>query len=133
MCCFENAPLDPVVASEERFYATRELGMWVFGHTCDREMHERFRDEIEEVERARARGFEYGCWHSVIAPEGELGMHPRHALHEVAPEFFSALREIGFKMPVPERQQTYLVRLAHPALGVARRPSTPRRPSARPR
>lgn len=79
--------------AEERFYVMAMIELTVYGHTVDRWIKEHYPEDWPLTLESRKHGSEWGCWHSVACPDGELGSNSVGALRPIEFEAFAFARE----------------------------------------
>ena len=60
----------------ERFYIVAFPELTIYGHSIDRFTQEYYKEDWPGITRQRVYNNEWGCWHSVAAPDGEVGIQP---------------------------------------------------------
>lgn len=80
----------------EKFYVVAFPELTIYGHSIDRFTREHFPEDWPRITRTRLQGIEWGCWHSVLCPDGEIGNQDLQICVAIPPEIFMAAREKGW-------------------------------------
>lgn len=76
----------------EKFYIVAFPEVSIYGHTIDRFTKEHYREDLHVIMNQRVAGYEWGCWHSVMCPDGEVGSQPVEICASVSPQVFQNAR-----------------------------------------
>jgi hypothetical protein len=86
----------PEGGGDEKFYVAVFPELTIYGHTVDSWTKTRYPEDWQHTQDGRRRGMEFGCWHSVACPDGEIGSNDMRVLAPISYEQFVEAREKGW-------------------------------------
>lgn len=86
----------PEGGGDETCYISVFPELTVYGHTTDAHTQARYPEDWPLTIIGRERGREFGCWHSVMCPEGELSSAEMETLRVITFEQFDRARTEGW-------------------------------------
>jgi hypothetical protein len=92
--CFMSCD-PPEGGGGEKFYVVVMEEVTIYGHSTDGFTKEKYPEDWPQTLAARKRGQEFGCFHSQLCPNGELGYADMGTLREISYSEFIEARD-GF-------------------------------------
>lgn len=85
-----------LLTPQERFWVLAYPDLTVYGHSVDRWTRKHYPEDMEATRQMHLNGRDFGCWHSVVCPEGELGSNPVFMLRRITKDEYEAAEEGGW-------------------------------------
>jgi hypothetical protein len=86
----------PEGGGSEKFYVVVFQELTIYGHTIDAYTQEQFPEDWPLTVELRRADREWGCWHSIACPEGEIGSQDCAHIREITYDTFVQAREAGW-------------------------------------